>query len=149
MGSYYAGFVLYHTREFYRRQKNKGRALDLHIQIHHLHLSLMILSFSSNRKFANLLLCRKLPFMYELIVFFQFTFNNPPPIFKTIGFVNLNCLPLIHIHFLKSMFFRENLFFFYILHNLSSFKYMSIIHSSNMSLLLELCFEKQCFKVGS
>ena len=70
----------------------------------------MVLSFSSNRKFANLLLCRKLPFMYELITFFQFTFNNPPPKFKTIGFINLNCLSLIHIHLLKSMFFHEKLF---------------------------------------
>ena len=56
---------------------------------------LMALLFSLNRKFANLLLHRKLPFMYELIAFFQFTFNNLPPKFKTIGFVSLNCLPLI------------------------------------------------------
>ncbi|KAF4008833.1 hypothetical protein G4228_000698 [Cervus hanglu yarkandensis] len=48
MGSYYAGFVLYHTREFYRRQKNKGRALDLHIQIHHLHLLLRKTSIMQN-----------------------------------------------------------------------------------------------------
>lgn len=48
MGSYYAGFVLYRTREFYRRQKNKGRALDLHIQIHHLHLLLRKTSIMQN-----------------------------------------------------------------------------------------------------
>lgn len=48
MGSYYAGFVLYHTREFYRRQKNRGRALDLHIQIHHLHLLLRKISIMQN-----------------------------------------------------------------------------------------------------
>ncbi|KAF6103319.1 family with sequence similarity 76 member B [Phyllostomus discolor] len=40
MENYYAGSVLYHTREFYRKQKNRGRAWDLHIQIHHLRLLL-------------------------------------------------------------------------------------------------------------
>ncbi|KAB1272245.1 Protein FAM76B [Camelus dromedarius] len=48
MGSYYAGSVLYHTREFYRRQKNKGRAWDLHIRIHHLHLLLRKTSIIQN-----------------------------------------------------------------------------------------------------
>lgn len=48
MESYYAGSVLYHIREFYRRQKNKGRASDLHIQIHLLHLLLRKTSIIQN-----------------------------------------------------------------------------------------------------
>lgn len=48
MESYYAGSVLYHTREFYRRQKNKGRAWDLHIQTHLLHLLLRKTSIIQN-----------------------------------------------------------------------------------------------------
>lgn len=48
MGNYYAGSVLYHTREFYRRQKNKGRAWDPHIQIPLLHPSLRKTSIIQN-----------------------------------------------------------------------------------------------------
>ena len=48
MGSYYAGSVLYRTREFYRRQKNKGRAWDPHIQIRLLHLLLRKTSIIQN-----------------------------------------------------------------------------------------------------
>ncbi|XP_011540914.1 protein FAM76B isoform X3 [Homo sapiens] len=48
MESYYAGSVLYRTKEFYRRRKNKGRAWDLHIQIHLLHLLLRKTSIIQN-----------------------------------------------------------------------------------------------------
>ncbi|GAB5577283.1 protein FAM76B isoform X3 [Prionailurus iriomotensis] len=48
MESYYAGSVLYHTREFYRRQKNRGRAWDPHIQTHLLHLLLRKTSIIQN-----------------------------------------------------------------------------------------------------
>lgn len=39
-GSYCVGSAPYHTRGFYRRQKNRGRVWGLHIPIPHLHLSL-------------------------------------------------------------------------------------------------------------
>lgn len=48
MESCYAGCVLYHTKEFYRRQKNKGRLWDPHIQIHLLHLLLRKTSIIQN-----------------------------------------------------------------------------------------------------
>ncbi|XP_038937755.1 protein FAM76B isoform X6 [Rattus norvegicus] len=40
MGSYCVGSAPYHTRGFYRRQKNRGRVWGLHIPIPHLHLLL-------------------------------------------------------------------------------------------------------------
>jgi hypothetical protein len=48
MESCCAGSVLCRTREFYRRQKNRGRAWDLHIQIPHLHLLLRKTSIMQN-----------------------------------------------------------------------------------------------------
>lgn len=54
MGNYYAGSVLYHTREFYRRQKNKGRAWDPHIQIPLLHPSLRKTSIIQNITTTNI-----------------------------------------------------------------------------------------------
>ncbi|XP_057346853.1 protein FAM76B isoform X8 [Manis pentadactyla] len=48
MESCYAGSALCHTRGFYRRPKSKGRAWDLHIQTHLLHLLLRKTSIIQN-----------------------------------------------------------------------------------------------------